>query len=203
MMLESFFSGLMSGILKDVITHAIADRGKRLDEQEIEKVVAAYLARHQSPLSPSMVTKEIYIILASSRFVDGQGQIALPLPESKPTTASLVSLLERNYLEGVKKRLGSSTSSELKATPSERGTTGLVQRFAGSKDDPVGASVYWSQRYGAYPVWGGIARCYEGFGGTGSRLGFPISPELPAITSPQGTTGQVQRFEGNGDEAHL
>lgn len=28
-------------------------------------------------------------------------------------------------------------------------------------------------------------------------LGFPTSPELEAISSPQGTTGQVQRFENN------
>lgn len=203
MILESFFSGLISGILKDIITQAITDRRKRLDEKGIEKVVAAYLAQYQSPLSAPMVTKEIYIILGSSGFVDGHGQLALPLPESKRTPASLVSLLERNYIKSVKKRLGSSTSPELEATPSELRTTGLVQRFEGGKDDPVGASVYWSQRYGAYPVWGGIARCYEGFGGTGSRLGFPISPELPAAASPQGTTGQVQRFEGNGDGANL
>ena len=203
MILESFFSGLISGILKDIITHAISDRRKRLDKKEIEKVVATYLARYQSPLSPPLVTKEIYIILATSGFVNGHGQLALPLPESTRTPASLVSLLERNYIEGVKKRLGPSTSSEMEATPSELGTTGLVQRFAGGKDDPVGASVYWSQRYGAYPVWGGIARCYEGFGGTGSRLGFPISSELSAVASSQGTTGQVQRFEGNGDGANL
>lgn len=203
MILESFFSGLISGILKDVITQAIANRNKRLDEKEIEKVVATYLTQHQSPLSPPMVAKEIYIILGNSGFVDGRGQFALPLLESKRTPASLASLLESNYIEGVKRRLGASTSSELEATRSEVGTIGRVQRFEGSKDDPVGASVYWSQRYGAYPVWGWIARCYEGYGGTGSRLGFPISPELPAAASPQGTTGQVQRFEGNGDEANI
>ena len=146
-----------------------------------------------------MVAKEIYIILGSSGFIDEHGQVALPLSESKRTPASLVGLIERNYIESVKKRLGSPTSPELEASRSELGTTGLVQRFEGGKDDPVRASVYWSQRYGAYPVWGWIARCYEGFGGTGSRLGFPISPELPAAASPQGTTGQVQRFEGNGD----
>src|SRR5258708_34790395 len=134
MILESFFSGLISGILKDIITQAITDRRKRLDEKEIEKVVAAYLARYQSPLSPPMVTKEIYIILASSGFVDGHGQLALPLPESKRTPASLVSLLERNYIEGVKKRLGSPASSELKSTSSELGTTVLVQRLEGGKD---------------------------------------------------------------------
>lgn len=203
MILESFFSGVISSILKDVITQAIANRNKRLDEKDIEKVVATCLAQHQSPLPPPMVAKEIYIILGNSGFVDGHGQFILPLLESKHTPASLASLLERNYVENVKKRLGTPASVELKATPSELGTVGLVQRFEGGKDDPAGTSVYWSQRYGAYPVWGWIARCYEGYGGTGSRLGFPISPELPAAASPQGTTGQVQRFEGNGDGANI
>lgn len=265
MILESFFSGLISGILKDVITHAIVDRRKRLDENQIEKVVAAYLLRHQSTLSTTMVTKEIYIILGNSGFTDGHGQVIFSPPEDKKTPDLLVSLLERNYVESVKRRLGSPISSEERAGPSERGTTGLVQRFEGSKDDPVRASLYWTHTYGAYPVWGWIARyyqnlgearsrlgfpissemnaapsergtpgqvqrfeggkddprevsislycshygafptwgwiarCYEGFGGTGSRLGFPISPELPAAASQQGTAGQVQRFEGNGD----
>ena len=203
MILESLFSELISNVLKDLLTRVITDRRKRLDEKEIEQIVAAYLAQHQSPLSPPLVAKEIYIILGNSGFVDGHGQFALPLLENKRTLASLAKLLERNYVEGVKKRLGASTSSELEAAPSELGTTGLVQRFEGGKDDPVGASVYWSQRYGAYPVWGWIARCYEGYGGTGSRLGFPTSPELPAAASPQGTTGQVQRFEGNGDGANI
>jgi len=203
MILESLFPGVLSAILKEVIAQAFANQNRRLNEKEIEKVVATYLAQHQSPLSPPMVAKEIYIILGNSGFVDGHGQFTLPLLESKRTPASLASLLERNHVEGVKKRLGVPISSELEATPSKLETTGRVQRFEGGKDDPVGASVYWSQRYGAYPVWGWIARCYEGYGGTGSRLGFPISPELPAAASPQGTTGQVQRFEGNDDGANI
>lgn len=55
------------------------------------------------------------------------------------------------------------------------------------------AAIYWSQRGGAQPVWGEIRKIY---GGRGSRHGFPLTPELPAGTSPQGTNGVLQRFEG-------
>jgi uncharacterized protein with LGFP repeats len=89
---------------------------------------------------------------------------------------------------------------------SPQGTTGQVQHFEGGPHDawPVGGdewdyskgvSVYAST-HGAYPVWGGIGRCYEPLGGTGSVLGFPASSELKAMDSPLGTTGWVQRFEG-------
>ena len=101
-----------------------------------------------------------------------------------------------DFTDEVKHRLGLHTTSIQEAVPSPQGTTGWVQRFLGSSDDPNGASVYRS-RYGAYPTWGEIGRCYERLGGTSGRLGFPTSPEQQAITSPQGTVGQFQRFEDN------
>ncbi len=100
------------------------------------------------------------------------------------------------YIDEVRNRLGSPTSPEFEAIPSPEGTTGWVQRFAGRLDDPQGASVYRS-KYGTYPIWGEIGRCYESLCGTTSRLGFPTSPELEAIPFQQGTIGQVQRFEDN------
>lgn len=112
------------------------------------------------------------------------------------TTRVQLAGMVREYLD----RLGSSTSPLHLAVRSPKNTTGQVQRFTGGREDPVGASVYMSE-HGAFPVWGEIARCYEGLGGTSSRLGFPISPELPAKPSQRGTTGQVQRFEGINDAA--
>jgi tetratricopeptide (TPR) repeat protein len=114
----------------------------------------------------------------------------------------ITSLLKYNYhdaaeyLDKVRNRLGLPLTPVLEATPSSQGTPGRVQRFAGGSDDSQGASVY-SSRYGTYPIWGWIAQCYESCGGTNGRLGFPISLELDAWASPQGTTGQVQRFEHN------
>jgi uncharacterized protein with LGFP repeats len=138
------------------------------------------------------------IIVGTTGLVDPHGQINLPSGASD--AQSIVNALETEYLKGVKRRLGSPTSSQHDAIPSQRGTTGRVQRFEGRGEDPVGASVYWSQRYGAYPTWGWIARSYENLGGTGGRLGFPTSFELEAIQSQRGTTGQVQRFEGGPDD---
>jgi tetratricopeptide (TPR) repeat protein len=90
---------------------------------------------------------------------------------------------------GTNGRLGFPTSPELDAWASSRGTTGQVQRFEDN------AFIYCS-RYGAFPTWGGIGRCYENLGGSGGPLGFPTSPETNATPSPQGTDGWVQRFEG-------
>jgi hypothetical protein len=140
MIVEGFFSGLMSSIIKDLLVQVSADRSKRFDEEEIEKVVAAYLARYQGPLA-TIITKEIATILQDSGFIDANGQVTLTLPEDKKTQNRLFSLLEKNYGESVKRRLGSAISSELQAGPSQRGTTGLVQHFEGSKDDPVRASL--------------------------------------------------------------
>jgi uncharacterized protein with LGFP repeats len=55
------------------------------------------------------------------------------------------------------------------------------------------ASIYWSKRGGAQPVWGAIRAVY---GGRGSAYGFPLTSEIPAGASPQGTDGKLQRFEG-------
>jgi hypothetical protein len=64
----------------------------------------------------------------------------------------------------------------------------------------IGVSIY-SSKYGTYPTWGEIGKCYERFGGTASRLGFPTSPELSAKPSPRKTAGWVQHFEGGRDSS--
>lgn len=108
-------------------------------------------------------------------------------------------------LKGVTGRLGFPLANEQPAKPSPQGSTGTFQRFEGGPSDGLpngetwdfsqGVSVYAS-KHGAYPVWGGIRRCYASLGGTSSMLGFPTSLEMEAATSPQGTTGWYQRFEG-------
>jgi uncharacterized protein with LGFP repeats len=193
MILEGFFSGLLGNILKDLIVQAIRRKWTRVEEKEIEKVVAAYLAQHHVPGNTTLLTKEVIVILNTSGF---------PTLTGEPTDPNrLVSWIEGQYLEKIKTRLGSPTSREGEAWPSLKGTRGQVQRFSGGQNDPVGASVYCGQSYGAYPIWGWIAQCYEKLGGTGSRLGFPISQEGEAWPSPKGTTGQVQRFEGGPEDS--
>ena len=68
-------------------------------------------------------------------------------------------------------------------------TKGLCKNFEGGR-------VYWSSRTGAHPVWDSVADLHYSLGGSKSRLGFPLSDEMPAETSPQRTTGMLQRFEG-------
>src|SRR5437763_977296 len=176
MIFEVLISGLVGNILKELVVQAITKKWKRLDEKEVEKIVAAYLAQHPSPVPTTTITKEIMIIVGTAGLFGPHGQFSLPSGTSD--AQSIVNALETEYLKGVKRRLGSPTSSQHDAISSHRGTTGRVQRFEGGGDDPVGASIYWSQSYGAYPTWGWIARCYENLGGTGGRLGFPTSFEL-------------------------
>ena len=112
------------------------------------------------------------------------------------TSGSLITLVNSQWSE-VMDRLGPAISPELRVETSDRRTTGWVQRFAGRGG---GISIY-SSRYGTYPTWGEIGKCYERLSGTASRLGFPISPELRAETADRRTTGWVQRFEGGWDSS--
>jgi len=73
---------------------------------------------------------------------------------------------------------------------SERGTSGWRRTF--SRGD-----IYWSERTGAHPVYGDIGDCYRQCQGVVGRPGFPLTHELPAGDSPQGTKGLLQRFEGS------
>lgn len=103
-------------------------------------------------------------------------------------------------------RLGFPLTGEHDAAPSPLGTTGRFQRFEGPWSYPsdlvarlgltCGATVYWSQAHGAWPVKCGIGILYERLGGTHGALGFPTTGEEPVGPSPSGHTGYMQRFEG-------
>ncbi len=98
--------------------------------------------------------------------------------------------------------LGFPLTSEADAEPgAESGTTGRFQRFEpDAADRRVHSTIYWSEKHGAHPVWGGISELYEANGGTGAWLGFPRSAEISAGPSKRddgnGTTGVYQKFEG-------
>jgi tetratricopeptide (TPR) repeat protein len=91
-------------------------------------------------------------------------------------------------LGGTSGRLGFPTASSVEVGPSEHGTKGKYKSFEGGL-------IYWSKRTGAHPIWDAILDLYN-LENVRKRLGFPISDEEPARTSPQGTTGVFQRFEG-------
>lgn len=107
--------------------------------------------------------------------------------------------------DGIK--LGLPLTAELAAKPSPQRTTGRYQCFEGSREYPVdvstlsirhGATLYYSEKYGAFSTRGEIGICYERLRGTQGPLGFPISTEQdigPAKTEHQ-TKGRYQRFEG-------
>lgn len=110
-------------------------------------------------------------------------------------------------LKGAEGRLGFPITEELPTLSSPQGTTGVYQCFEGEQDYPKdikfpsvtrGATLYHSERHGAYATWGEIGIHFERFGGTGSHLGFPISAELDVEPSQAETpsTGKYQRFEG-------
>lgn len=107
-----------------------------------------------------------------------------------------------------KSALGFALTDELIAAPSSFGTKGIFQRFESLEGYPgdiphvpdidYGASVYWSERFGAHATKGAIGECYERLHGTSTdgHLGFPISDELDAAPSPRKTEGKYQEFEG-------
>ena len=70
------------------------------------------------------------------------------------------------------------------------------QKTSGHKRPFTHGAIYWSERGGAQPTWRGFGRIHERLGGAQGILGFPLTPSLPAVPSPQGTKGTFQRFEG-------
>ncbi len=91
-------------------------------------------------------------------------------------------------LGGTSGKLGFPTSNAVHIGPSQHGTKGLYKSFEGGR-------IFTSKRTGAHPVWDAIGAIYDQED-VSKRLGFPISDEVPAKTSLQGTTGVYQRFEG-------
>lgn len=76
----------------------------------------------------------------------------------------------------------------LALAPASKRTQGFCQDF-------VNGQVYWSEHAGPQATRGAISEYYKGMGGSGSRLGFPLTQDLPAERSPFGTSGSYQRFE--------
>jgi uncharacterized protein with LGFP repeats len=78
------------------------------------------------------------------------------------------------------------------ASPSPQGTQGFYQRFRTGQ-------VYWTPQGGARATTGAIADYHIALGGSGGRLGFPVTAEVDAAISQFGQRGSYQRFEGLGD----
>jgi hypothetical protein len=92
----------------------------------------------------------------------------------------------------VRSALGESVGELALATPSPRGTRGYYQPFKNGL-------IHWSAQGGAQVTMGAIAEYHNGHGGSGGRLGFPLTPKTPAQRSPFGTDGSWQRFESSSD----
>jgi uncharacterized protein with LGFP repeats len=67
------------------------------------------------------------------------------------------------------------------------------------RQDYEHGSVYWSERGGAQPVTGPVARYYAELGGSEGRLALPLTPAHAAQPSVFGTAGTWQRFAGSDD----
>lgn len=82
MILEGFLSGVVSNVLKEVITQAMARQWKRLDEKEVEKIVAAYLTQHSLATQTTPIVKEVYMLMGASGLIGLGGQI-MPSPSEE------------------------------------------------------------------------------------------------------------------------
>lgn len=86
--------------------------------------------------------------------------------------------------------LGEPTGGIALASESPQRTRGYYQNFQDGQ-------IHWSVRGGVQPTRGANAVYHIGLGGSGSRLGFPLTPDMPTRRSPFGTDGSYQRFESS------
>jgi hypothetical protein len=92
--------------------------------------------------------------------------------------------------------LGDKVGPLLPAIASWRKTSGFYQSFTNGQ-------IHWCSRGGAYATVGPMSRYHIDGGGSGGRLGFPVSPPMDAVpSSPFGTEGFCQRFESSWDYGH-
>jgi hypothetical protein len=93
--------------------------------------------------------------------------------------------------------LGFPTAEQRTATASPQGTTGTYQRFEGGEID--------ASSRGTFAVTGNMFTEFvaRSPAGTGSGLGFPTRDLGTASSSPQGTTGTWQGFEGGQIDASV
>ena len=94
--------------------------------------------------------------------------------------------------DGVRAALGEDAGRLAHASPSMQETQGYYQSFKNGL-------IHWSARGGAQATTGEIAEYHNSRGGSGGRLGFPLTPEMPAQPSPFKTDGSYQRFESSSD----
>ena len=110
------------------------------------------------------------------------------------TWGSIGELSERGWRD--RAWMGLPVDDAVPLGPSRRmngeGTRGWRQRFESG-------SVYCSDKTGAIRVPHRWAAYLEGRGDVAGSTGFPVSPVLDAATSPYGTAGHYQRFEGSWD----
>lgn len=93
-----------------------------------------------------------------------------------------------------RKVLGESTGPLARTRSPGHGTQGFYQSFKNGL-------IHWCNPAGALVTYGAIAEAYAAADGSGGRLGFPLTPDVQAGTSPQKTEGSLQRFEGETDFA--
>jgi uncharacterized protein with LGFP repeats len=112
--------------------------------------------------------------------------------EHLPEAAEAIGSCERSS----RSVLGASVGPFARASDSPRRTVGYYQSFENGQIHWSG-QVHWNAPVGALVTYGAIAELYVAAGGSGGRLGFPLSRDVRAGTSlPFGTDGSLQRFEG-------
>lgn len=112
--------------------------------------------------------------------------------DAHPTWGSIGACYEYMGGAAAQNPLGFPTSLPIHAATSRRGTRGSYQRFEGG-------TIHCAKNAEAIPILGEISQLYRSLEGSRGPLGFPLAPQIPALSSFAGTTGLVQRFEGMGD----
>lgn len=117
-----------------------------------------------------------------------------------PFLASFPQALEAiSEVMGQTPQVDDGTGQITRAWEPERGTQGFCRSYAKGR-------IYWSHNGGAHACYGEINESYNNHGGSGGKLGFPLSAEdraEPWTPSADGETrkteGRYQRFEGPSD----
>jgi uncharacterized protein with LGFP repeats/transcriptional regulator with XRE-family HTH domain len=109
-----------------------------------------------------------------------------PLPEAARAMAQCALVMRSD--------VGAPSGWLVSAGASLQGTEGFRQKF--ERGD-----VHWSERGGAQAMAGPIADYHRELGGSGARLGFPLTP-AGTTTASSGTAGLWQRFESSSDYSH-
>jgi hypothetical protein len=140
--------------------------------------------------------EDLVVSLLAAMILDAAQELAKQLApvrewlEFFPAARAAIDDCERSS----RRILGESVGPLAHASPSGRGTQGYYQSFENGQ-------IHWCSDVGPLVTCGAIAEAYIAVGGSGGRLGFPLTQDVPATRSPQGTDGSLQRFEGEADYA--